>query len=358
MSPNRRASRCQRAAVAVRRTALIAAIGALVPAGAALALGLGEPRTLGALFQPLAVEVPIRDLHGGIDGLDVQAHLMAADGQPLRIPLEVRLVRSADGAVVQIRSTQPIRDPLLQLELRIADGSVRLQRRFDLLLDIAPAPVGPSAPAASRSAAASASPRALAARPEPVADESVTVRPGQSLSTIAQRIAERRGLPIDVVIAALHATNPDAFVGGNIHRLRAGARLRVPDEMRADRSAPDWRRPAAGTPPDARRARPEVERIGVIGAITAPEPAIAVPAAEEPVTRFRFARAVRAIAGPDRVRGRRAAGACRSGTGARAARRARTRPSAIPGSAHAGGCAGARPGHGAGGGNARVRNRH
>jgi pilus assembly protein FimV len=56
------------------------------------------------------------------------------------------------------------------------------------------------------------------------------VEPGQTLSSIASQMDP--GLPefsIDQKMMALYQANPDAFVGGNINRLRAGSELLIPD---------------------------------------------------------------------------------------------------------------------------------
>lgn len=58
----------------------------------------------------------------------------------------------------------------------------------------------------------------------------VTVRPGQSLSEIASQIRPQLGnADLDETLLALYKANPDAFIGGSIHRLRAGAQLNKPD---------------------------------------------------------------------------------------------------------------------------------
>ena len=58
----------------------------------------------------------------------------------------------------------------------------------------------------------------------------VVVRPGQTLSEIAQQmIPQLSGADMDEAILALYKANPDAFIGGSIHRLIAGAELKKPD---------------------------------------------------------------------------------------------------------------------------------
>jgi pilus assembly protein FimV len=59
----------------------------------------------------------------------------------------------------------------------------------------------------------------------------VTVRPGQTLSEIAaQMVPLLDGATLDQTIMALYKANPDAFAGGSIHRLPAGAELVKPSQ--------------------------------------------------------------------------------------------------------------------------------
>lgn len=58
----------------------------------------------------------------------------------------------------------------------------------------------------------------------------VTVQPGQSLSEIASQIRPQLGsTDMDEALLALYKANPDAFIGGSIHRLKVGAQLNKPD---------------------------------------------------------------------------------------------------------------------------------
>lgn len=57
--------------------------------------------------------------------------------------------------------------------------------------------------------------------------ETRTVRPGETLGGIAADLD--RGFSLDQTILALLRANPEAFIGGNVNRLKAGAVLRIPD---------------------------------------------------------------------------------------------------------------------------------
>ncbi|WP_031340593.1 FimV/HubP family polar landmark protein, partial [Xanthomonas maliensis] len=56
------------------------------------------------------------------------------------------------------------------------------------------------------------------------------VRAGQTLSQIAAQLARNSGYSLDQTMLALLRANPDAFIGGNINRLKQGAVLRTPQQ--------------------------------------------------------------------------------------------------------------------------------
>ena len=55
------------------------------------------------------------------------------------------------------------------------------------------------------------------------------VQPGDTLWEIAQRVRPDNSVSMNQVMLALQDLNPDAFINGNINRLKRGEVLRVPD---------------------------------------------------------------------------------------------------------------------------------
>ena len=86
----------------------------------------------------------------------------------------------------------------------------------------APAPARAAAPAPATPAAASA-----AAPSTQASGDEYRVRRGDSLSAIAAKTL-RGGVSLDQMLVSLFRGNPDAFVGDNMNRLKAGAVLAVP----------------------------------------------------------------------------------------------------------------------------------
>jgi pilus assembly protein FimV len=156
-------------------------------------------------------------------------------------------------------SDRAVTEPFVDVIIEATWASGRLVREYTVLLD-PPSPRSqarpsprppPPAPAAATPAppspAAAASPRAgaspgtgaLAARAclrwprQPQSVDQVQVKPGDSLSRIAERV-RRPGVSLDQMLVSLYRGNPQAFSGENMNRLKAGAVLNVPaaDELR------------------------------------------------------------------------------------------------------------------------------
>lgn len=132
------------------------------------------------------------------------------------------------------RVTLPDGRPVLQV---ITDGPV--QAAFLDLLLVADWPGGRStrihtallnAPAARAVTSQTLASTDLSGQP-------VVVKPGDTASRIAQQNLEA-GISLDQMLLALLQANPSAFIGNDIHRLRAGAVLHLPNAEQAVRVAP------------------------------------------------------------------------------------------------------------------------
>jgi len=82
-----------------------------------------------------------------------------------------------------------------------------------------------------RRAAVAPAPRTFAARQRSYGP----VKRGQTLSVIAADLAGGEGFSLDQTMLALLRTNPDAFIGEDINRLREGAVLRMPNAQELSR---------------------------------------------------------------------------------------------------------------------------
>jgi pilus assembly protein FimV len=241
-------------------------------AGPAWSLGLGRLTVQSALGESLRAEIDVTSISpeeastlqlrvAGPDvyrtaGIDYNAVLPSA---------QVTLVRRNDGrSVLRVTSDRAVVEPFLDVILEVNWASGRLVRAYTLLLDPprpaapamaaaptppvaapAPRPAAPAAapvpapaavPAPARAPAVAAAPApapapapAAAARPGSAPAERVRVESGDTLSRIASRVRPD-GVSLDQMLVSLFRANPQAFMGENMNRLKAGAVLDLPAE--------------------------------------------------------------------------------------------------------------------------------
>ncbi|SON75425.1 putative membrane protein [Xanthomonas phaseoli pv. phaseoli] len=247
----------------------IQGIGALLLmacSGAAMALGLGDIRVLSKPGQPLVAEIPvISNEPGELDNARValaSATTFARVGlerpQGLVSNLQFQFAQDARGrAVIRVTSSQAVDQPAINFLIEVEWGQGRLVREYSALVDAPNTAAAIAEPAIEAPRAGSSN--AIAREPAPVADRTAqdnasaepaaratasasagsatqagdalpAVRAGQTLSEIAAAVARSSGHSLDQTMLALLRTNPDAFINGNINRLKQGAVLRTPQE--------------------------------------------------------------------------------------------------------------------------------
>lgn len=238
----------------VRQLLIGLASSSALYSGLVPALGLGEITLHSALSQPLDAEIELFDV-GDLSAEDMRVRLAPAEVfsrsgvDRLYFFNDLRFTPLLRGgkSVIRVVSTQPVREPYLNFIVEVARPSGQLYREYTVLLD-------PPSSAAYRSLAApvaapvvASAPRAAAverARPAvlPAAQQgnSYTVVSGDSLWKIANRlIVESSGQSsVAALMDDLYALNPQAFINGDSNRLRAGARLLLPDSLASPASAP------------------------------------------------------------------------------------------------------------------------
>jgi pilus assembly protein FimV len=262
----------------VRQLLIGLASSSALYSGLAPALGLGEITLHSALSQPLDAEIELFDV-GDLTYSDMRVRLAPAEVfsrsgvdrlyffNDLRFTPLLRGGRS----VIRVVSTKPVREPYLNFIVEVARPNGQLYREYTVLLD-------PPSSAAYRSLAApavsappavvTATPReATAARPAvmPVAQQGnrYSVVRGDSLWKIAARLTANVGqVGLQALMNDIHALNPQAFINGDINRLRAGVQLLLPDNLASASPA------VAETP---------------VAAAASPETVVAAPSAQLPV---------------------------------------------------------------------------
>jgi pilus assembly protein FimV len=237
--------------VQVRKLVLaIAAVSAL-SSGMAHALGLGELSVKSTLNQPLVAEIELTQAQGLNATQVVPSLATTADFAQAGVARQAFLndltftpVLNASGkSVLRITSSKPVREPFVKFLVQVLWPNGRLLREYSLLLDppkfspeAAAAAAAPQLPAtAPAPAQAPAAPAAAPTpTPAPAAAPAAEAKPAQyttsnndTLWEIAEKV--RSGGTVQQTMLAIQALNPDAFIGGNINRLKKGQVLRLPD---------------------------------------------------------------------------------------------------------------------------------
>ncbi|MGV8918591.1 MAG: FimV/HubP family polar landmark protein [Pseudomonas sp.] len=237
--------------VQVRKLVLAIAAALALSSGMAHALGLGELTLKSTLNQPLVAEIELldaKDLRAGqvVPSLANSADFAHAgvDRQAFLDDLTFTPVINASGkSVLRITSTRPIRDPYMKFLVQVLWPNGRLLREYSVLLDPPKAAQEAEAAAAAEGEARlpattpiedAAPESAPAPAVKPAAAPAVGAKPAQYTTTkrdtlweIAARV--RNGGSVQQTMLAIQALNPDAFIAGNINRLKTGQVLRLPD---------------------------------------------------------------------------------------------------------------------------------
>lgn len=229
----------------VRQLLIGLASSSALYSGLVPALGLGEITLHSALSQPLDAEIKLIDVGDLSDG-DMRVRLAPADVfsrsgvERLYFFNDLRFTPLLRGgnSIIRVVSSQPVREPYLNFIVEVVRPNGKLYREYTVLLD-------PPSSAAYRSLT-SPSPVTAQAAPRPSVAERVqpatlpaalqgnaySVVSGDSLWKVAARLAagvEQRST--QTLMDDIYALNPQAFINGDINRLRAGAQLLLPDSV-------------------------------------------------------------------------------------------------------------------------------
>lgn len=221
------------------------------------AAGLGKLTVYSGLGQPLRAELEIganREELGGMTArlAPVDAFKQAGvDYASVLRELRFSVEKRANGqSVVKVTSVKPVNEPFLDLLVELNWPSGRLVREYTFLLDppdmapkgvasqgaVAEARVVSSLPGGNGAVAPSGrAPRVASAAQAPAAlkkAESEGERVVQSGDTLRKIAAETKyeGVSLEQMLVGLFQSNPDAFIGKNINRLKSGAILGIPDK--------------------------------------------------------------------------------------------------------------------------------
>ncbi len=250
--------------VQVRKLVVAIAAASALSSGMAHALGLGELSVKSTLNQPLVAEIELTDAKGITASQLVPSLGTTADFAQAGVTRQAFLsdltftpvINPGGKSVLRITSSKPVRDPYVKFLVQVLWPNGRAQREYSLLLDppkfetaaapaeaAAPAPVpatvAPQLPAVTPPVAAQVpqAPAAVApaeaSLPAPGVDKAAryVTSNNDTLWEIAAKV--RNGGTIQQTMLAIQALNPDAFIDGNINRLKRGQVLRLPTAQQA-----------------------------------------------------------------------------------------------------------------------------
>lgn len=249
------------------RSACVLALA--LASGSAVALGLGQIQVKSGPGEPLVAEIPVIS-NDPAELRQLQASLASPETftriglePPIGVVADLRFSTSADASgrpVIRVTTTQPVTEPVLTFLVEVDWGQGRLVREYSALVatpsSVAAQPVAPvqvpqveappvverpsaAAPVATAPVPADPIPAptpAPAPGPAPLASTApvptppggdVQVRRGDTLSAIAARVAPADVTAAQTMVGLLRA-NPDAFIAGDMNRVRSGSVLRVP----------------------------------------------------------------------------------------------------------------------------------
>ena len=242
----------------------------LLQASDAQALALGRMVVQSALGEPLRAEVDVLEITAE-ESASLRVGLAAAgafraagmDFNAALADLQVVLQRRPDGrAFLRLTGSRPVNEPFMDMILEANWASGRIVRDYTLLFDPpnlrppVPAPLAPAVTAQATPAPVTppAVPSTAAVRPPEAASAPVARAPAAPASAApdagagtASRVRVKTGdtagriaashLPanvsLDQMLVAMLRANPDAFIGGNVNRIKAGSLVELPDETAA-----------------------------------------------------------------------------------------------------------------------------
>ncbi len=322
-----------------QRTAIAAAAAALfglwVPNAAALSLGSITVQS--SLGEPLRAEIDIPDINAE-EAASLRATVASPDAfraagmdyNPAMSGLRVTVQRRPDGrAFIRLSSDKPVNEPFVDMILEANWSSGRIVRDFTMLFDppnlrapavaaaalpqtSSQAPSAAAAPPAARNVVPSepvqpavAAPRRSGPMPKvaprvapkdaaapristspPAAPRTaaggrqIKVKTGDTASKIAASV-KQPSISLDQMLVALLRANPEAFIDGNINRIKSGASLTVPSTEQASaisnseagqtvtaqsRDFNEFRKKLAGSAASTRVAAPDRQASGKVQA--------------------------------------------------------------------------------------------
>lgn len=278
-----------------------------------MALSLGRITVQSSIGEPLRAEIEIPEINAE-EASTLKASVASPEAfraagleyNAAMSSLQVSMQRRPDGrAFIRLSSDRTINEPFVDMIIEASWASGRIVRDYTMLFDppnlrtaAAPTQTPAQLSAAPTVTARPQPPTTTVARPTeprkpsvrpaaptpskaaPEGDRQITVKTGDTAGKIAAA-TKPANVSLDQMLVALLRANPDAFIGANINRMKAGAVMDVPNAEQASATSErdasqmivaqskdfnDFRRKLAGDAPTAAVATADRKATGTVQA--------------------------------------------------------------------------------------------
>lgn len=225
------------------------------------AVGLGRLTVQSSLGQPLNAEIELLSVQQG-EAETISAKIASSDAfqeakieyLPALNSVSFKVETKSNGQpYLRVTSSQPVEDPFINMLVEVRWAAGHLVREFPVLLDppgfsptksttgakskvtivqAKPVDTTPAPAKAAKPAKPTPTTNTVSESAEKSAVDKYSVKAGDTLSRIAGRV-KPAGVNLDQMLVALFQNNQQAFVSGNMNRLKRGAILKVPSAEEA-----------------------------------------------------------------------------------------------------------------------------
>ena len=226
--------------------------GGMTASSQLLALGLGEINLDSALNQPFRAEIQMID-SADLTSAEIRPKLASADDFDRagveRYQFLTQMKFSVNGDRIMVTTRDPINEPFINFLVELNWPAGRVLREYTVLLDppvfqettINPLVAVPAGSVIENRTTATAPAPAPKTQPAPRAQSNdqwarpaepgtYKVQPNDTLWKIALATRPDASVSPQQMMIALQDVNPDAFINGNINRLKTHTVLDIPDE--------------------------------------------------------------------------------------------------------------------------------
>ena len=210
------------------------------------AAGLGKLTVLSGLGQPLRAEIELSATNAELSSMNVRLappetfKQAGVEFMSAIAGVKFDIGKRRNGKpYLKLSSDRPVNEPFLDMLIQVNWAQGRLVREYTFLLDppeallarkqVAPVSTAESAsPAAPAKGGQSDKGGQSATPPKAAAAGTREVKRGDTLRAIADDV-KPEGITVDQMLVAIFRANQDAFIKGNMNRMRSGAILTIPD---------------------------------------------------------------------------------------------------------------------------------